>query len=212
MKRIPSSAERLLKDHAIISQQMDRRRLKVILRELEKVLASEIEGEVVEFGCYSGTTSLFIRRMLDAKKSHKQFHVYDSFKGLPPKSIKDASVAGSQFKAGELMVPRRAIVRNFKQAGLILPEIHRGWFAELGSKNLPDKVAFAFLDGDFYNSILQSLELVWPVACSGGEVVIDDYERSNLPGVSRAVNEFFAGTNVDIRQEDNLALITKPLG
>ena len=199
-------ADKLIKSYSIISDQMDKKRLKVILSQLEKVLLEKVEGSVVEFGCFAGTTSLFIRRLLDEIDSTRDFHTYDSFEGLPQKSIEDASVAGSDFKAGELKATKHDFVRNFKKAGLKLPYIHKGWFSELKPKELPEQIAFAFLDGDFYQSILDSLELVWPRMSAGGVVVVDDYMRSNLPGATRAVEEFFNSSRIKIRQLSNLAI------
>ena len=58
--------DQLLAKYSIISDQVDAKELGVLLRELEKVLQSGAAGNIVEFGCYVGTTSLFIRRLLDA--------------------------------------------------------------------------------------------------------------------------------------------------
>ena len=89
--------DQLLAKHPIISDQVDFKELRVLLRELEKVLRSDMAGNVVEFGCYVGTTSLFIRRLLDAYDFTGEFHVYDSFAGLPEKTPQDNSAAGEQF-------------------------------------------------------------------------------------------------------------------
>jgi O-methyltransferase len=57
--------------------------------------------------------------------------------------------------------------------------------------DVPRPIAFAFLDNDFYESIMCSLRLVWPQLSPGAVVVIDDYQRSTLPEVERAVHDFF---------------------
>ena len=71
--------DQLLRTYPIISDQVDERELRVLLRELERLLRAGCQGSVVEFGCYVGTTSLFIRRLLDAYQHAGAFHVYDSF-------------------------------------------------------------------------------------------------------------------------------------
>lgn len=204
-----TSYKKLVRDYPILTQQMTKKRLEIILRELSSVIEADIPGDIAEFGCYSGTTSLFIRRLLDSREEQRIFHVYDSFSGLPPKSIEDASVAGSDFKAGELKVSKRDLIKNFKKANLELPVIHKGWFSELKDKELPETIAFAFLDGDFYDSIIDSLTIVWPRLSSNGEIVIDDFAKSNLPGVSRAVADFFKGSEIHLRHEQDLAIIKK---
>ena len=199
--------------YPIITDQMTAKRLLVILREMERVIVDrDIEGEIVEFGCYSGTTSLFMERLLQAHNSNnKLLYVYDSFEGLPDKSIKDASVAGTAFKAGELKATKRQLIKNFKQAGLRLPVIHKGWFSDLKESDMPSTIAFCLLDGDFYDSIMDSLKLVWPRLAPNGSIVVDDYDKSNLPGVTRALNDFFKNQNVRIRHEHDLAIIRNNL-
>lgn len=202
---------RLVHDFPIISDQIASDELTVILRKLQKVLERSIPGAVTEFGCYSGTTSLFIRRVLDTapRSDAREFHVYDSFAGLPDKVSADVSPSGEQFKAGELNVSKKQFIMNFKRAGLALPVIHKGWFSELSPDDVPDAIAFAFLDGDFYDSILDSLRLVWPRLAPGGIVTIDDYAREALPGVERAVADFFHGTPENLRHEASIAIIQK---
>ena len=122
--------DQLLRSYPIISDQVDERELRVLLRELERLLRAGCQGSVVEFGCYVGTTSLFIRRLLDAYQHAGAFHVYDSFAGLPEKSAQDASAAGEQFVAGELAATRKGFLQQFKKARLRPPVVHKGWFAE----------------------------------------------------------------------------------
>jgi O-methyltransferase len=180
----------LLKNYPIISDQVTREELRQILELFEKALKNNVQGDVVELGCYVGTTTLFLRRLLLAYKSDKILHAYDSFEGLPPKTAEDASPAGEQFKAGELHAQRSAFVKHFKQAGLPLPVMHKAWFSELTPDDMPEKIAFAFLDGDFYGSIRDSLKLVWPRLAEGAIVVVDDYQSEALPGAKRAVDEW----------------------
>lgn len=198
----------LLGRYPIVSGQVDRAELAVILRELQKVLAAGIPGDVVELGCYVGTTSLFLQRLL--KDTGKVLHVYDSFAGLPPKTAPDASPAGEQFKAGELLATKAQFIKHFKQAGLPLPVIHKQWFEQLTPQDTPERICFAFLDGDFYTSILASLRLVWPKLVAGSVVLIDDYNAEALPGVAQAVREWSRNHRFAIQTEASLAII-RPL-
>lgn len=199
---------RLIDSHALISDQIDKPSLKVVLDNLKICLDNKIEGEIVELGCYIGTTSLFIRRLLNSMGSNKAFHVYDSFEGLPPKSGQDASIVGSQFKAGELKGSKKDFRQEFKKANLRTPIIHKGWFSDLTSKDLPDKIAFAFLDGDFYESILTSLKLAGPRLSQGGIICIDDYKSESLPGVEKAVIGYL-GSDERVIKIANIGIVTK---
>lgn len=195
--------------YPIISDQISRPALEVVLKELERILDDQTPGAIVELGCYIGTTSLFIRRSLKERHDDRPFHVYDSFEGLPPKSDQDSSAAGVDFKAGELSVSKKQFIEQFRRAHLETPIIHKGWFNELTDKDLPDTIAFAFLDGDFYDSILTSLHLVWPRLEDGGIITVDDYRRETLPGVERAILDFFQGKSYKLTYAHNIAVIKK---
>lgn len=210
--RVPRDGAHQFRGQHIISDQITREGLGVVWRELEGALERNIPGDIVEFGCYAGTTSLFIRRLLDERgeSDKRTFHVYDSFAGLPPKSTQDQSAAGTAFQAGALSVSEKELLHQFRRAGLQKPIVHKGWFDQLSARDVPERIAFAFLDGDFYSSILTSLKLVWPCMAEGGRLLVDDYQRETLPGAARAVTEFLRsqGKEVhDVRHEHNIAII-----
>lgn len=195
----------LLNKYPIISDQVDRRELQVVLEQFEKSLS--IEGAVVEFGCYVGTTSLFIRRLLNEHDDNREFHVYDSFEGLPEKHELDLSPAGEQFKAGELSVSKKQFIQEFKKAGLRLPMIHKGWFSDLTGSDVPAPVAFAFLDGDYYDSIKRPLQLLQSKLSPGAVIVVDDYANEALPGAAKAVDEWCQIRGYSVRVAHSLAII-----
>lgn len=200
--------DQLLAKYSIISEQVDAKELGVLLRELEKVLQSGMTGNIVEFGCYVGTTSLFIRRLMDAYKFTGEFHVYDSFAGLPEKTQLDASAAGEQFKAGELLAPRKTFIQNFKKAGLKLPTIHKGWFADFTPDDVPESIVFAFFDGDFYESIIDSFRVCDGKFQKTATIIVDDYANEALPGAARAVDKWLANNRqYTSRTESSLAII-----
>lgn len=199
--------EDILSRHKPVSDQIEADELKVILGELKAVIEAGVYGSVVEFGCYVGTTSLFIRRLLDAADKTRDFQVYDSFAGLPAKTSEDASPAGQQFETGQLSASPAQLITNFNKAGLAKPIIHKGWFNDLTEEDLPGAIAFAFLDGDFYGSIKTSLKLVGPRLSIGGKVVVDDYQSEALPGARRAVDEWLEQHPMRLRVQSSLAIL-----
>ena len=197
-----------MKQHtSLLSDQVTEREIQVIMRELEKSM--DIPGDVVEFGCYVGTTSVFLAKRL--ANTGKQLYLYDSFAGLPEKHAEDVSPAGEQFKAGELLATKKELIRNLKQAHVPIPVITKGWFDELQPHQVPGQVSFAFLDGDYYDSILTPLKLLWPKLAPGACVVVDDYANEALPGAARAVDEWCRSHGgLQVRVEASLAIFHKP--
>jgi O-methyltransferase len=202
--------ETLLQRYPIISDQIETTELRILLQRLEQVLHNGVAGDVVEFGCYVGTSSLFFERMLAQYAPARQLHVYDSFAGLPAKQPQDVSPVGEQFSAGKLKASKTELINNFKQAGLRIPHIHRGWFADLTTDDIPGRISFAFLDGDFYESILTPLQLIWPQLSPGAIVIIDDYQSEALPGARRAVNDWTKRHPAKVRVEQSLAILELP--
>lgn len=225
--------------HKLISDQIDSIELTVIVRELRRVLEALVEGDAVEFGCFVGTTSLFLQRSLETfprtilgkpneeiaspkpfqglslenlekpEEQTKLLWLYDSFEGLPEKSKQDSSPAGLQFKTGELSASKKQLILNFKKAGLRLPKIKKAWFSELSPDDLPDKICFAFLDGDYYESIKDSLKLIWPKLSKGSVVIVDDYTNEALPGAATAVREWLVAHKASLKVESSLAILSK---
>lgn len=195
--------------YPLTSDQIDYGELKVIIHALEGVLNRGVAGSIVELGCYTGTTSLFMQRALNNHNQDREFHVYDSFAGLPAKTDQDRSPAGEQFRAGELTASKSVFINNFKHAGLPLPHIHKAWFDQLTDADLPPNIAFAFLDGDFYASIKTSLQLIEHKLSAGAVVIVDDYQSEALPGAARAVDEWLATRpQLRIQATQSLAVIS----
>lgn len=195
--------DKLLNAHGLLSDQVETTELKKILQLF--MATADVPGDVVEFGCYTGTTSVYLQRTMPAGK---RLHVYDSFQGLPPKRPEDESPAGIQFKRGELAVSKSTFRQNFLKAGLQVPVIHKSWFDELTESDIPDKISFAFLDGDYYESIKTPLKLIWPKLSPGSIVVVDDYQNEALPGAAKAVDEWLQTHQATLRVQASLAIIT----
>lgn len=162
-----------------------------------QVLVYDVPGDLVELGCYAGHTSVLIQKVLQRYAPGRTLHVYDSFEGLPDKSDADGL---TPFRKGWLSSTKGELASSFLKYGLPLPLIHKGWFKDTLPVELPDVIAFAHLDGDFYSSIAVSLQFVYPRLSKGAVCVIDDYCDPSLypggwnalPGVKKACDEFFS--------------------
>jgi O-methyltransferase len=163
---------------------------------VSQVLAYGVEGDFVELGCNTGESSVLIAKLLAAYSANKKLSVYDSFEGLPEAKPID----GGFYKEGYCKTSEDVLKDNFRLHNLPLPEMHKGWFKDTLPNGLPEKIAFAYLDGDFYDSILISLQYVYPKLAPGSICLIDDYcdpqinptGWNRLPGVKKACDEYLA--------------------
>lgn len=192
LHKINKNLVKLLEKHWSKNGQMKKWEVYGVVFNLNKVLEQNLEGDVVELGCHRGTTSVYIKRILNLHNSNKEFHVYDSWEGLPEKLDADISEVpwSSRFSKGSLKVNKESFVNRFKSEKLEIPFIHSGWFGEISDKEYPEKICFAFLDGDFYSSILDSLNKIYHKVVPGGIIVIDDCGWNALPGCKKAVDDF----------------------
>lgn len=170
-------------------QQVSNKETEILLELLRETLS--FDGDVVELGCYRGDTSILFEKELEKEAPEKHLWIYDSFEGLPSKTKEDNSVAGDQFKSGELLVAKREVIEKFKRHGLKIPKIKKGFFENLNPESdLPEEICFAFCDGDLYQSIKTSLKLIENKMTKNGIIVVHDYNNPELPGSSKAVDEW----------------------
>ncbi|GAA1430158.1 hypothetical protein GCM10009601_46950 [Streptomyces thermospinosisporus] len=171
-------------------------RLRVIADELANLTVRGVPGAVVELGCYRGAMALWIRSVLDSLGDRdREIHVYDSFQGMPAPGAEDSD----HLAAGELRSSPDDVRATHAAWGRPTPVIHPGWFDETLPKELPDEIAFAYLDGDFYDSTLTGLTHCVTRLMPTGVLLVDDYADTavnprawdGLPGVKRACDAYF---------------------
>ncbi|MEU6485977.1 TylF/MycF/NovP-related O-methyltransferase [Streptomyces sp. NPDC046887] len=171
-------------------------RLRVIADELADLTDRSLPGAVVELGCYRGAMALWIRSVLDSLGDRdREIHVYDSFQGMPAPGSEDSD----HLAAGELRSSPDDVRATHAAWGRPAPVIHPGWFDETLSEELPDEIAFAYLDGDFYDSTLTGLTHCVTRLMPTGVLFVDDYADTavnprawdGLPGVKRACDAYF---------------------
>ena len=182
------------KDVSVDSGMINNEQRTSLVTALVDVLENNLEGDVVELGCYVGESSKWLRRTLNTFYSDKQLFVYDSFEGLPPLNECEKDCG---WTPGTLKTTKEVLVKNFIDNNLAPPYIVKGWFKDIPPSKLPEKICFAFLDGDFYDSIYQSLEKVYDRVVDGGVILFHDYGRPDLPGVEKAVKDFKELNNYD---------------
>ena len=181
-----------------------------LIKGLSSCINSGVKGDVVELGCNVGESSKFLRKTLNSFSSSKKLWVYDSFEGLPLRSKWEE---GTPWEPGTLKTDKETLIKNFTQNNLLPPDvIVKSWFNDINDIDLPEKISFAFLDGDFYDSIYDSLIKIYDRVSEGGYIFLHDYKRSDLPGVKAAIDDFLISrhlSNNTFSVCDQLGLLIK---
>ncbi|MBV8370712.1 MAG: TylF/MycF family methyltransferase [Candidatus Eremiobacteraeota bacterium] len=169
------------------------KRLHHLRRCVEEVLADGIPGDLLEAGVWRGGASIMMRAVLVAHGvTDRRVWVADSFRGLPPPDGEryplDAGLDLSEIAV--LAVPRDVVQANFEALGLFDESVRfvEGWFSETLTTIDADAFALLRLDGDLYESTLQTLEALYPKLSPGGFAIVDDYGA--VPACAAAVHAY----------------------
>jgi O-methyltransferase len=159
----------------------------------QSVLREDIPGDLIEAGVWRGGACILMRGVLKAfDDKTRKVYVADSFRGLPePDAERYPADIGQMIHTIDfLAISREAVAENFHAYGLLDQQVVfvEGWFKD----TLPNLRATAFslirLDGDLYESTIQSLDALYPKLSVGGYVVIDDY--GGWPNCRQAVHDY----------------------
>ena len=164
-----------------------------------------VPGLVIEAGTARGGSAIVLAA---AKERERPMKVYDVFGMIPPPGEQDgadvheryATIASGEARGvgGDTYYGYRddlyeEVAESFSRLGVPLGpnnvELVRGLFED--TIELDEPVAFAHLDGDWYESTKTCLERIAPLLSPGGRIVLDDYDKWS--GCRTAVDEYFAG-------------------
>jgi O-methyltransferase len=122
---------------------------------------------------------------------------FHSLEGLPAPSKRDVGRAMSQEEAA-LYVGEchgsEALLREV--VGRFVPperlHVCAGWFEDTLPVHASEigPIALLYCDGDWYDSVMLTLESLYPHVSPGGWIVIDDYGA--VPGAGKATRDFRA--------------------
>lgn len=149
---------------------------------------------IVECGTWKGGMIAGITQVLD---SEYEYHLFDSFTGLPEAK----EIDGIHAKQWQSNKSSKAYYNNCTADINTVDEllkstkknyyIHKGWFADtLPNFKSNKEIELLRLDGDWYDSTLECLKYLYPKVKNGGIVILDDYYT--WEGCSKAVHDYFS--------------------
>jgi hypothetical protein len=198
---VEEAIERARTEHLTYLRKNDLRELATIVADVD---ANQLPGLIVEAGTARGGSAIV---MAAAKAPARGMKVYDVFGMIPAPSEHDGpdvhrryeKIAGGEAKGvgGDTYYGYRddlyeEVKASFSRLGVPVDEhnveLVQGLFED--TIDLDEPVAFAHLDGDWYESTMTCLERIAPLVVPGGRIVLDDYDHWS--GCRRAVDEYFA--------------------
>jgi O-methyltransferase len=142
---------------------------------------------------WRGGAAIFMRSIIKAYgEKQRTVWVADSFEGLPPPDPDhypaDIDHPHDTF-AKWLAIPKEQVERNFRRYGLLDEQVRflKGWFKDTLPSAPIERLAVLRLDGDMYESTIQTLDALYSKLSLGGFTIIDDY---CLKSCAQAVHDF----------------------
>jgi hypothetical protein len=159
---------------------------------VESILEDAVSGDLLEAGVWRGGATIYMRGILAAYGvTDRRVWVADSFCGLPaPDADKFPTDAGdAHHTMKELVVSMDEVKANFSRYNLLDNQVCflPGWFKDTLPKASVKRLALLRIDGDMYQSTMETLEAMYHKVSPGGYVIIDDYI---LPAARKAVHDF----------------------
>ena len=197
------------------------------LRELATIVidadTNQLPGLIVEAGTARGGSAIV---MAAAKAPDRPMKVYDVFGMIPPPSEQDGAESTGATRRSPAARPRASAATRTtatattsttrspsrsRRLGVPVDErnvdLVRGLFED--TIDLDEPVAFAHLDGDWYESTMTCLRRIAPLVVPGGRIVLDDYDHWS--GCRAAVDEYFEGREgFRLEQKAKLHVIREP--
>lgn len=169
-------------------------RLESLQALMNRVLADGIPGDFIETGVWRGGACIFMRGFLKAQATtDRTVWVADSFSGFPESERAphpfDRKIALDKSEADHRGVPADTVREYFGRYNLLDDNVRflEGWFKDTLPDAPIDRLALMRLDGDLYESTMDSLTNLYHKLSLGGFVIIDDF---GWPGCLDAVKEF----------------------
>lgn len=164
------------------------RRARTLYRLATEVEHRGIPGALVDCGVWNGGSTV----MLAVGAPTRTAWAFDSFEGLPAPSERDDDAHAASWEGS--CVGREENVRDAfrRYADPRRLRIVKGWFDESlpASAQAVGPIAVLHADGDWFDSIKITLEVLYDQVSRGGCVVIDDY--AVWSGARKAVDAFRA--------------------
>jgi hypothetical protein len=176
------------------------RRLNHLEACFEHVLANNIPGDLIETGVWRGGAAIFMRALLAAHAvTDRTVWVADSFQGLPERNVEkypaDEGMDNSEVDIRNLAVSADEVRSNFRRYGLLDDQVKflEGWFKDTLPSAPIEQLAILRLDGDLYESTMDSLVHLYPRLSVGGCAIIDD---NWIPACRGAVDDYRAAHGI----------------
>ena len=139
----------------------------------------EIPGSIVEVGCFTGATTIFLSEHLRDQGRSRRYVAIDTFAGFLHDDVEhEINVRGKTadreaFATGFVLNDRNWVRRSLDLSGHSEVDLVEADAATLDYRRFAP-IAFALIDVDLYRPVAAALAAIAPCMTKGGRIVVDD--------------------------------------
>lgn len=177
-------------------------RVMALLQSTQHITSNNITGDIVECGVWKGGSMMAVAySLLELGDTTRTLYLFDTYEGMTPPTEKDISLTGQT--ANEILdtspkghgswcvssldtVRENMLCTGYPEEKIVFV---KGPVEETIPQKIPENIALARLDTDWYESTLHELRYLYPQCSTGGILIIDDY--GHWQGAKQATDEFF---------------------
>lgn len=191
-----------------------------LYKSIEYIVTKSIKGDIVECGVWRGGSAMLCALALKHfGDTTRTIHLYDTYKGMTEPMRNDfrlSTHAKAEMKWENMerngynewaYATLEEAKKNLASTGYAEEYLHYivGDVRETIPFTTPKHIALLRLDTDWYESTKHELMYLFPLLCSGGVLIIDDY--GEWAGAKRATDEFFSNKPMLLNRIDNTGRI-----
>lgn len=168
--------------------------------------ALKLDGDFVECGVYRGFCTAVAAKYLDFASLPRQWHLYDTFSGIPADQLDPGQRNPESFQDPTLY---DSVVRRFAAYPNVF--VHRGRVPEVLRDGAPQRIAFLHLDMNSAAAEVGALEILYERLAPGACVLLDDYGWYPYRAQKAAEDPFFEARGCRVLElPTGQGLVVKP--
>ena len=177
-------------------------------------LVRAVPGAVLEVGCSTGMTTVFLNKFMEAEGIEKPYFALDTFSGFVEEDVRyEAEQRGKPARAYDIFrtnsrrwFDRTMRMNRVSRVRSIEADANAFDFAPLGP------LAFCLLDVDLYRPTRKAVAQLYAQLSPGGVLLVDDCDASHVlfDGADQAYKEFCTAAGLPERITRGIGLLQKP--
>jgi O-methyltransferase len=164
---------------------LDMIRLAFLAMNVKALEAARVPGAFAELGVWRGNSA----KVIHSLAPQRELYLLDTFQGFPSEDTDFDPASGISHHFQDVSVKQ---VRDFVGHSEHVHMVVGRFPASASSIPSDEHFAFVHIDCDLYQPAKAALEYFYPRMSQKGLIVVHDFASGRWPGVTQAVDEFFA--------------------